>query len=265
MWNKTVWKMPAHASFFLKAGIPGTLMARKKKKKDVQKKKAGEDKTPKIFHSAFDDLARLKKKKAKAEEIPQQKAPKLKDRDEDEDQYFLSKMADVVPLAPGPEKIVVPPREDLKPIHPARNEDMEAVAHLCDLVSGSAQMDITFSDEYMEGSIKGFDRKLMQKLKKGLFPIQRYVDLHGLNKQDAEMRFRDFILTSHRQGLRCVLVVHGRGLNSENQIPVIKEQIPLWLGRGPVRKIILAFCTAMPYDGGTGAIYLLLKRPSGYL
>jgi DNA-nicking Smr family endonuclease len=100
----------------------------------------------------------------------------------------------------------------------------------------------------------------MQRLKKGQFPIQDYVDLHGLTKQEAEIRVRDFLLQSQRLGLRCVLVVHGRGLNSENHIPVLKERLPAWLSRGPVKKLVLAFSTARPYDGGTGAIYVLLRR-----
>nr|MBC8466503.1 Smr/MutS family protein [Deltaproteobacteria bacterium] len=135
--------------------------------------------------------------------------------------------------------------------------------HLSDLVSGTAEMDITFSDEYIEGSVKGFDRKLMQRLKDGLFPVQDYVDLHGLKKHEAESIIKDFLIRSHRIGLRCVLVVHGRGLNSENHIPVLKKRLPIWLSRGPVKKIILAFSTAKPYDGGTGAIYILLKRLRG--
>jgi DNA-nicking Smr family endonuclease len=240
-------------------------MARKKKKKKIDKKKHGGSKGPKVFNSAFNDLADLKKKKPGSVEAPEKKAPSEEEMGADDDRYFLSKMSDVAPLSPGAEKIVIFPSEDLSPARPVRNEDMEAIAHLCDLVSGSAEMDITFSDEYIEGSVKGFDRKLMQKLKKGQFPIQDYVDLHGMIKQDAEVRVRDFLQKSQRQGFRCVLVVHGKGLNSENHIPVIKEQIPLWLSRGPVRKIILAFSTAMPYDGGTGAIYILLKRPAGRL
>ncbi|MCP4668612.1 MAG: hypothetical protein GY849_19900 [Deltaproteobacteria bacterium] len=99
----------------------------------------------------------------------------------------------------------------------------------------------------------------MQKLKKGQFPVQDYVDLHGLTKEAAEIKVRDFLIHSQGRGLRCVLVVHGRGLNSENHIPVLKERLPLWLSRGPVRKMVLAFATARPYDGGTGAIYILLR------
>jgi len=121
-------------------------------------------------------------------------------------------------------------------------------------------MDITFSDEYIEGAVRGFNRKMMDRLKKGRFPVQDYVDLHGLTKHAAEEMVREFLLQSRQRGLRCVLVVHGRGLNSENQIPVLKERLPLWLSRGAIRKIVLAFCTARPYDGGTGAIYILLRK-----
>jgi DNA-nicking Smr family endonuclease len=124
-------------------------------------------------------------------------------------------------------------------------------------------MDIRFSDEYIEGCVQGFDQKLMQKIKKGQFPVQDYVDLHGLTKQEAEIRMRDFLLQSHRFGLRCVLVVHGRGLNSQDNIPVLKERLPIWLNRSPVKRFVLAFSTAMPYDGGTGAIYILLRKRRG--
>ena len=61
-------------------------------------------------------------------------------------------------------------------------------------------------------------------------------------------------------GLRCVLIVHGRGLNSPDSIPVLKERLPVWLNRGSARKIVLGFATARSYDGGTGAIYVLLRR-----
>ena len=135
--------------------MQGKFMTRKKKKKIAEKRKTGESKPPKAFHPAFSDLAHLKKKRPAPVEIPKKEKPSRESREMDEDQYFLEKMSDVVPLSGGPEKIVISPNEDLRPVHPARNDDMEAVAHLCDLVSGSAPMDITFSDEYMEGSRPG--------------------------------------------------------------------------------------------------------------
>ncbi|MBW2169255.1 MAG: Smr/MutS family protein [Deltaproteobacteria bacterium] len=170
-------------------------------------------------------------------------------------------MSDVDPLTIGKNMITRIPNPDIRPAHQIRDDDLEVMAHLSDLVSGIAEMDFTFSDEYIEGSVHGFSRKLMKRLKKGEIPIQDYVDLHGLTKQEAEIRIKNFLLRSQQLGLRCVLVVHGRGLNSEDHIPVLKERLPVWLTRGPVKKIVLAFSTAMPYDGGTGAIYILLRKP----
>jgi DNA-nicking Smr family endonuclease len=132
--------------------------------------------------------------------------------------------------------------------------------HLRDLIKGSVEMDISFSDEYIEGCVKGLSRKIMRKLKKGELPVQDYIDLHGFTRQEAEERVKEFLIRSYRLGLRCVLIVHGRGLNSPHSLPVIKEGLLRWLGQGAIRKIVLAFSTARPYDGGTGAIYVLMKR-----
>ena len=100
----------------------------------------------------------------------------------------------------------------------------------------------------------------MKKLKRGRLPIQAHIDLHGFTKNDAEAAVRRFLINSHHRGLRCVLIVHGRGLNSPDSIPVLKERLPVWLNRGPARKIVMAFSSAQPYDGGTGAIYVLLRK-----
>jgi DNA-nicking Smr family endonuclease len=67
---------------------------------------------------------------------------------------------------------------------------------------------------------------------------------------------------SRALGMRCVLVVHGRGLNSENKICVLKENLPVWLSTGSLKRVVLAFCTARPYDGGTGAVYVMLRNPT---
>jgi DNA-nicking Smr family endonuclease len=134
------------------------------------------------------------------------------------------------------------------------------MARLHDLVKGATELDITLTDEYIEGSIKGISRKLMKTLKKGEFPVQDYIDLHGLTSKEAEIRVRDFLLQSFRRGFRCVLIVHGRGLNSQDNLAVLKGKLPTWLAKGPTRKIVLAFATARPYDGGPGAVYVLLRK-----
>ncbi|MBW2709106.1 MAG: Smr/MutS family protein [Deltaproteobacteria bacterium] len=184
----------------------------------------------------------------------------------DDERLFVAAMTGVSPISRGNRRITkTPDKDSLRPAHAPKNEELEVMAHLSDLISGTAEMDITFSDEYMEGCVRGLDPRLMQQLKDGFFPIQDHVDLHRLTQEAAEVRIRDFLMQSHGRGLRCVLIVHGKGLNSENHTPVLKKKMPVWLSRGPVRKIILAFSTARPYDGGTGAIYVLLKRSKGGL
>ncbi|MDB4444649.1 Smr/MutS family protein [bacterium] len=186
--------------------------------------------------------------------------PHIAGAESDDNQYFLDAVSDVTPLPSQQTRVTRPPGPNIKPSHPAPDDDQEAMAHLYDLVKGTIEMDITFSDEYIEGSVKGLGHKLMRRLKKGQFPIQDYIDLHGLTKQEAEIEVRNFLLESHKLGLRCVLIVHGRGLNSPDSFPVLKDGLPVWLNRGPVKRIVLAFATAKPYDGGTGAIYVLLRK-----
>ena len=232
-------------------------MARKNKRKRRRSTKKALKEKPDIFNPAFEKLVSKKNIKKPAIRTPEKREKP------DESQVFLDAMSDVKPLSVQKSSVPKTPSRHIRPAHAVRDDDLETMAHLSDLVSGSAEMDISFSDEYVEGSVKGFSQKLMQRLKKGRFPIQDYVDLHGLTRQEAEIRVRDFIVHSHQFGLRCILVVHGRGLNSEHRIPVLKEQLPLWLSKGPVKKLVLAFSTARHYDGGTGAIYILLKRRRG--
>jgi len=235
-------------------------MPRRKKRKIPTSRQKGKKREPQLFNPAFDPLMSLKKKRETDFGGEKKADPAKPKKEPDETHYFFEAMSGVEPLKGPKKKIALNPDINIWPSHPASDDELETMAHLSDLVSGAADLDITFSDEYIQGRVHGFDRRLMGKLKKGQFPVQDHIDLHGLTKQEAETRVRGFLRESYGLGLRCVLVVHGRGLNSENHIPVLKERLPTWLSRGPIRKIVLAFSTAMPYDGGTGAIYILLKR-----
>jgi DNA-nicking Smr family endonuclease len=68
------------------------------------------------------------------------------------------------------------------------------------------------------------------------------------------------MLDAFRDGLRCVLIVHGKGMNSKDQTPVLKERLKTWLARGRVGGVVLAFSSARQVDGGAGALYVLLRR-----
>ncbi|MBN1626705.1 MAG: Smr/MutS family protein [Deltaproteobacteria bacterium] len=220
---------------------------KKKKKKD-------------IFHPAFEGLeGAFKKYPAPATQQQPLKPQKMEKAPEDSE-IFVQAMSGVVPLE---KKVGIKPSAHGKktsPPYPAPDVEQEVMDHLRDLVNGTAEMDITFSDEYIEGSISGVDRNTIRRLKRGQIPIQDHIDLHGLTQREAEIRVREFLINSQARGLQCVLIVHGRGLNSPDSIPVLKERLPVWLNRGPARKIVKAFSSARPYDGGTGAIYVLMRR-----
>jgi DNA-nicking Smr family endonuclease len=180
--------------------------------------------------------------------------------EEGDEDLFQEAMKDVVPLREDRKKIIRSPskREELSDRF--QSQDERERHYLSALVKDSSAWDISFSDEYMVGAVPGVGPKVMRRLKRGEFSVQDYIDLHGLKKKEAEEVVREFIIKSYQQGLRCVLIVHGRGLGSVDHQPAIKRELPLWFRRGLLKRIVLAFVTARPCDGGAGALYVLLKK-----
>jgi DNA-nicking Smr family endonuclease len=172
---------------------------------------------------------------------------------------FQHAMADVHPL-PARERDRVAGPLPASPARAVTHPDAEALAELCDLVGGSAPFDISDTDEHVEGAIVGLDPRLLRRLRLGEFAYQDHLDLHGLTADEARPAVAAFLRHAHQAGKRCVLIVHGRGRNSKDQIPVLKSRLTTWLSRGHWSRLILAFCSARAYDGGTGALYVLLRR-----
>ncbi len=171
--------------------------------------------------------------------------------------FFRREMAGVKPLARGN---FVPARPQTECSPPLNDDEAEALAQLADMVEGRTQFDFINSDEYIEGIVQGLDRRLLKKLRQGTFAFQAHIDLHGKTRHEARQIVESFLLESRRRGIRCVLIVHGRGLNSKDQIPVLKERLQVWLAKGRIAASVLAFCSARPTDGGVGAVYVLLRR-----
>lgn len=140
------------------------------------------------------------------------------------------------------------------------DDDPEALQKLKGLASGSVDFDIEYSDEYQYGHIRGLDSRLFQKLKSGAYSVEGHTDLHGLTLEAAHDALVFFVRESYLAGRRCVLVVTGRGRNSPGGQGLIKLEVQNWLTREPLKRAVLAFCTALPRDGGPGALYLLLRR-----
>ncbi len=139
-------------------------------------------------------------------------------------------------------------------------DEAEAYAELADLVDGDGVFDIASTDEYIEGSAPGIDRRLVRKLRRGDYAIQSHLDLHGLVQKEAHAEVDAYLDDARKKGHRCVLIVHGRGLHSKDSVPVLKERLRVWLTRGRISRGVLAFATAKPADGGAGAVYVLLRK-----
>ena len=110
-------------------------------------------------------------------------------------------------------------------------------------------------DDAMSFRRPGIGTDVTRKLRAGEWTIQREVDLHGLRSDAARETLGDFIRTAHRQGVRCVRVVHGKGLGSPGKQPVLKTKAQRWLIQ---KNEVLAFVQAKPAEGGAGALVVLL-------
>jgi len=102
----------------------------------------------------------------------------------------------------------------------------------------------------------GIQNRVFQKLRKGEYCIESELDLHGYVVTEAKKILARFLGNARKRHLRCVRIIHGKGLGSREGRPVIKHHLNGWLRH---REEVLAFCTALPRDGGSGAIYVLLK------
>jgi DNA-nicking Smr family endonuclease len=215
------------------------------------------------MHQPFRILRQLrvtpKKKAAAPDPADAQRTPPKEDAPVDETEMFRRAVADVQPLADEQRERVaqVPPASPAREITDA---DAEALAELYDLVSGTAPFDLSYSDETVEGALVGLDPRLLRRLRAGEFAYQAHVDLHGMNSEQARAAVDRFLADACQSGKRCVLIVHGRGRNSVDQVPVLKQRLTTWLASGRWAHQVLAFASARPCDGGAGALYVLLRR-----
>lgn len=105
----------------------------------------------------------------------------------------------------------------------------------------------------------GLDRATAERLKRGMHPIEARLDLHGMTQSEAHRALVGFVADSRAVGRRCVLVITGRGSTS-GEPGVLKRAVPRWLDEPGLRPQVLAVAAARPHHGGSGALYLLLRR-----
>jgi DNA-nicking Smr family endonuclease len=172
---------------------------------------------------------------------------------------FLEAMGEVLPTKADKKHAPSSPAVRVDPVKAAQ-EESESLAQLAELVSGDGPFELGDSGLSIEGKVAGFDAQVMKRLRTGGFRIQGTLDLHGLTRDKAQAALDPFIGQARREGHRCVLVITGKGLNSEDQIPVLRTGLQQWLTRGRLARQVLAYCSAQPADGGAGAVYVLLRK-----
>ncbi len=113
--------------------------------------------------------------------------------------------------------------------------------------------------ELRAGIAADLDARTMERLRRGRIRPEARLDLHGMTQHEAHLAVADFIAASRGAGRRCVIVITGRG-RAKLGGGILREQTPRWLNLQPARGSILGFAEAQPRDGGSGALYVLLRK-----
>ena len=174
-------------------------------------------------------------------------------------QTFRAAVRDVTPLAQTPpaaglaklkaraRTVEVTAADDLDEAMPLIGSPPDQKTSTAETVTGDGEL------SFRRGGVR---TQVMRRLRRGLFPIDDELDLHGLDQTAARNELADFIARSRDGGCRCVRIIHGKGYRSGARGPVLKTAVNLWLRR---HLDVLAFVSARAIDGGAGAMYVLLR------
>ena len=165
--------------------------------------------------------------------------------------------------AVGPVRPIRSDRIGHRPPPPAprprfRERDEAEVLEALD--SGDWHLEDVETGEELLYARPGLQRSVLRKLRRGQYAITAEYDLHGHTVPEARQALARFLQQAVQRGHRCVRIIHGKGHGSRQRLPVLKSRIGGWLRQ---RQEVLAYVSARPADGGTGALYLLLRRKPG--
>jgi DNA-nicking Smr family endonuclease len=172
---------------------------------------------------------------------------------DNEPSLFKKMLGDVTPLPQINRKL-----HNLKkpaPIAAQRKLDDKAV--LIECISDEMNIErFLETDDKLSFRRNGVSLETLKKLRTGKWIIQAQIDLHGLRSDEARTAVSEFLRSSLKHHIRCVRIIHGKGLGSIGKEPVLKEKVKCWLVQ---KEEVLAFCQAPPYDGGSGALLVILE------
>ena len=205
---------------------------------------------------AFADLLPMRQALASraAAEAAEREAARLQALREDrERRLFELAVGPVLPLNAA-RRVQHPPT----PVEPAplqRQADERSVMR--EALSDDFDVEtLLHTDDLLSYRTPGLGHDVVRKLREGRWSIQRQIDPHGLRTDEAREALGRFVRETHAQGIRCVRVVHGKGLGSPGREPVLKGRVLRWLVQ---KREVLAFVQARPAEGGAGALVVLLR------
>ena len=173
---------------------------------------------------------------------------------DDERRLFREAMAEVAPLDTDRR---APHVDAPRPSPRARQREADEAFARDALASGALDDVEADPGEEIFHARPGVLKRDLRRLRRGQFAMQAELDLHGHTRAAAADALRRFLAEARDRGLTGVRIVHGKGRRSANEGPVLKPAVAGWLRR---RADVLAFCSARPVDGGSGALYVLLAR-----
>jgi DNA-nicking Smr family endonuclease len=250
-----------------------------KKKPAVETPKSPKkDKKDESTFRPFGAIAALKdmqkELKAKDEQAPQKPRPPVpkptaKALPEDEALALYRMMNGVTPLKDRgatrvPKSQAEAPRGNLAAQRaaaeaPVRAQEEDVHAQLRALVEGG-RFEVEDDGKRVEGRRQGVTPDVARKLRRGTYPIDARLDLHGETVESARKALEAFLKAKRAKGERCVLVIHGKGEHSPRGQGILRGEMAAWLSQGGASPHVAAFATATETDGGEGAVYVLLTR-----
>jgi DNA-nicking Smr family endonuclease len=178
--------------------------------------------------------------------------------DPEEARVFREAVRDVTPLAADLPQAAAPTRPRTRRRAPIVKPESPGAAALGDVVAmdDAPGAGTPSAADPLSFRRPGVREQTLRHLRRGRYPVEDELDLHGLSQAAARDYLADFLAAGRNAGLRCVRVVHGKGYRSGARGPVLKIAVNTWLRRHPD---VLAFTSARAIDGGTGAVYVLLR------
>ncbi len=198
------------------------------------------------FKQAMQDAAR----QTRLQEAAARERAAVAQRERD---LFARSVGPVLPVYAAARASASRPRAEPLP----RQRALDDAAVLREAISDEFDVEsLLDTDDALSWRRDGIGHEVVRQLRRGVWVTQAHLDLHGLRREAARERLGDFMHEAVRCGLRCVRIVHGKGLGSPGRTPVLKSKVKTWLVQN---NDVIAFAHARASDGGHGAVVVLLR------